>query len=240
MKMGYKEKNRSIIKTVATIVSNTTSDGCFSELGVKQGTASVLIAKTLNRSGYLFDTWTTFPSYSKKDLGINSSVNSDCRVRKWSEDKIKRRIKEKVDTYDDCANALKKHGVENLCTMIKGDIARTVPDFFAQNPDLKFSMVHIDCNVYEPTKIGLEYFWPRMVDGGYILVQDAGNKSFKNTAKSFGAVWVGVKTAVNEFVQGRDDLSVTDKFNFSACCIVKKMQYDFSVLFSSLEKSLRL
>jgi hypothetical protein len=38
--------------------------------------------------------------------------------------------------------------------------------------DAEFIFVNLDCNIYEPTIKGLEYFWPKMIPGGIILVHD--------------------------------------------------------------------
>lgn len=38
--------------------------------------------------------------------------------------------------------------------------------------------VNLDADLYEPTLAGLEYFYPRMHDGGIILVHDYFSKAF--------------------------------------------------------------
>jgi O-methyltransferase len=47
----------------------------------------------------------------------------------------------------------------------------------ARFPDVEtktFSLVHVDVDLYDPTKDSLEFFWPRMVTGGVILMDDYG------------------------------------------------------------------
>ena len=51
-----------------------------------------------------------------------------------------------------------------------------------------FLFVNLDADLYAPTLAGLEFFYPRMVKGGIILVHDYFSKAF------FGA-----KDAVREF-----------------------------------------
>lgn len=38
----------------------------------------------------------------------------------------------------------------------------------------KFSFVHLDADIYQSTKAGIEYFWPRLVPGGLLVLDDYG------------------------------------------------------------------
>lgn len=58
---------------------------------------------------------------------------------------------------------------------------------------IRFALVHLDADLYASTKAGLEWFWPRIVAGGAILLDDYGWGYCK-----------GVERAVTEFF---DDLS---------------------------------
>jgi O-methyltransferase len=58
-----------------------------------------------------------------------------------------------------------------------GDIPATlykglVPDTLNQLGDEQFSLVHLDMDVYLPTLEALKFFWPRVVDGGVIVLDD--------------------------------------------------------------------
>ena len=52
--------------------------------------------------------------------------------------------------------------------------------------DDMYLFVNIDPDLYEPTKQGLEYFWPRLVQGGVIMVHDYNSMQFQGVKK---AVW---------------------------------------------------
>jgi predicted O-methyltransferase YrrM len=54
--------------------------------------------------------------------------------------------------------------------------------------DEQFLFVSLDVDLYEPTKAGLEIFYPRMTKGGVILIDDY----FSNT-------YLAVKKIVDEF-----------------------------------------
>lgn len=49
-----------------------------------------------------------------------------------------------------------------------------IPDRFAEIESKSFSFLHIDVDLYEPTKDSLEFFYPRMEEGGIVLCDDFG------------------------------------------------------------------
>lgn len=78
--------------------------------------------------------------------------------------------------------------------------------------DESFALVSLDPDLYDPTYDGLCYFWPRLSEGGYILVHDYNvtrypgpKKAVHRFAAETGACWVPVSdmygTAI--FVKGR-------------------------------------
>ena len=54
----------------------------------------------------------------------------------------------------------------------------------------QYALVSLDVDLYEPTRQGLAWFWPRLAEGGVILVHDY-----------TGTQYPGVKRAVDEFCQ---------------------------------------
>lgn len=66
-----------------------------------------------------------------------------------------------------------------------------IPEVFdqAKITDEFFSLVHIDVDLYQPTKDSLEFVFPRMTRGGVIIIDDYGHSQFP-----------GAKRAVDEFL----------------------------------------
>lgn len=58
--------------------------------------------------------------------------------------------------------------------LVKGDIRETLPRFLAENPGLQIALIHIDVDVYEPTKLILERLFDRLVEGGILMLDDYG------------------------------------------------------------------
>lgn len=52
-----------------------------------------------------------------------------------------------------------------------------IPERFNEVADRQFRLVHIDVDLYKPTRDSLEFFYPRLVKGGFIVMDDYG---FKN------------------------------------------------------------
>ena len=59
-----------------------------------------------------------------------------------------------------------------------------IPDAFP-NDERRYRFVHVDVDLYQPTKASLEYFWPRLVPGALMVCDDYN--------------WDGAKRAVEEF-----------------------------------------
>ena len=58
--------------------------------------------------------------------------------------------------------------------LIEGNIIETIPDYRKKNPHLKISLLHIDVDLYEATKVSLEELYQCVVKGGIIILDDYG------------------------------------------------------------------
>ena len=66
--------------------------------------------------------------------------------------------------------------------IIKGDILVTLDVYLDKNPHLKISLLHIDVDLYEPTKHILEKLFDKVTKGGIIIFDDYG--AFAGTNKA--------------------------------------------------------
>lgn len=184
------------------IVEKNIGGECFIESGVKYGSASVVIAKSLKEKGYLFDTWTNLPHFGEFD-----AHNSKRKV------KLRKRMRQGKNTYKECVENLTDNGVKDLCTMIKGDICKTIPEFIKENKEkLSISLIHSDSDIYDPTKVTLESLWPYLVEGGMILVHDYDVKQ-----------WPGIKVSVDGFLSDKQGVHTMQFYkNVTACFLIMK------------------
>jgi predicted O-methyltransferase YrrM len=64
-----------------------------------------------------------------------------------------------------------------------------IPDVLATLPEARWSFVHVDVDLYAPTRACLEYFLPRLVPGGLIVCDDYGAAAtFPGAARAWDEV----------------------------------------------------
>lgn len=75
---------------------------------------------------------------------------------------------------DELLAILKEKGISKNVTLVKGDVLETIPQWTERNPDKRISLLHIDVDTYEPTKVALAKLAPLVSPGGMILLDDYG------------------------------------------------------------------
>jgi len=155
----------SLILNIKQILSEGIA-GDFAELGVWRGnTSSVLayFANKFNRRVMLFD---TFEGFNEMDLkGIDS--NKSMAFANTSINIVKNLIGQD----------------SNVCEFVKGYFPQSILD---SHSDRKYAIVSLDCDLYEPMRAGLNFFYPLMPKGAIFFLHDY-------------ADWDGANKAINEF-----------------------------------------
>ncbi|MDF7811137.1 TylF/MycF/NovP-related O-methyltransferase [Hymenobacter sp. YC55] len=64
-------------------------------------------------------------------------------------------------------------GIRNV-ELIPGDVIETVPAYVAAHPELRVALLHIDVDVYKPSKVALDALYDIVVPGGLIVFDDYG------------------------------------------------------------------
>jgi hypothetical protein len=59
------------------------------------------------------------------------------------------------------------------CEVIQGEVTKVLPTL----PDRRYFLVHIDTDIHASTAACLEYFHPRLVSGGILVIDDFGGKT---------------------------------------------------------------
>jgi hypothetical protein len=167
----------SFILNVEQIIEENVK-GDFAELGVWRGnTASVLahIASKNNRRVFLFD---TFEGFNCNDI---KGVDSDKDVTSFSDTSINL-VRDVIGKHFECCNVVKGHFPLSLNESHKAE---------------RYAVVSLDCDLYEPMKEGLQFFYPRMPKGGILLLHDYSSKQ-----------WAGAKLAIDEFCKDSGEFIV--------------------------------
>ncbi len=196
--MTPKQWHRYLIKKSAEYLYNNSINGNFVECGVKQGSSSVIMARELKTKGYLFDTWHGFPHFHDVD------VTHDRRKRQ-----LEGRVNTGRDTFQECIDNLMNNGMMENCTMIRGDICKTVSSFI-ENNKLNINMLHIDTDLYEPAKVSLDLFLPMIVEGGIIYFHDYGDGH-----------WPGIRKIVDELIDDGISIHIFDRKKLFSAFAVK-------------------
>jgi len=68
---------------------------------------------------------------------------------------------------------LEHKGIVNY-ELVQGNILHTIPEYVANNPQLRISLLHIDVDVYDATFCCLSNLYERVVVGGIIVFDDYG------------------------------------------------------------------
>jgi hypothetical protein len=117
-----------------------------------------------------FDTFEGFPSIDAKDHAGDSSHLKKGGLRGSTLDDVERA----VELYD--MNRPLSH-IQKV-ELVKGDLAKTGPTFLQENPHLVVSLLYLDVDLYEPTKVALQTFVPRMPQGSIIAFDELNAKMF--------------------------------------------------------------
>jgi len=169
IKLNDHEPRSATLELMSREIYRYNIQGSCAEVGVFRGD----FAREINhyfpdRKLYLFD---TFEGFDKRD--IETKRPNETTVAAW-----------------DCSDTsieivLSKMEHRENCIVKKGWFPET-----ADGVEDKFCFVSLDADLYKPIKAGLEFFYPRLVNGGIIMVHDF-NYNINN--------YQGVRDAVKEF-----------------------------------------
>jgi len=149
--------------------------GSIIECGVNHGFGTMSWAKfsailepvNLMRRIYGFDTFEGFPGVSEKDRSASSQHVKEGDLAADVHDELT----QLVEIYD----STRFIGHVNKVQLVRGDATKTIPAFVEENPHLLVSLLYLDFDLYEPTKVALEHFLPRMPKGAVVAFDELDN-----------------------------------------------------------------
>ena len=158
--------------------------GDFVECGVWKGGNIILLKKLIEKFNfkkniYGFDTFEGMVEPSFYDVNYNNKS-----AKKMFDEHKKKDIGFAMCSLDDVKRNIKKNTKTNNIFLIKGKVENTLKN--KKKLPKKISILRLDTDFYESTKIELEILFPRLVKGGVLIVDDYG-------------FWKGAKKAVDEY-----------------------------------------
>ena len=182
-------------------------DGDFVECGIWRG-GNVLLLKLLNdhyqlnKSIFAFDTFDGMTTPSKFDIDFqNISAEEQLNKNDKLEDKKNIHCYSELETVK--KNISKYTNLNNI-RFVKGPVEKTLLDI--ENLPEKISVLRLDTDFYESTKIELKVLYPKLVQGGVLIIDDYGH-------------WKGAQKAVDEFF---DEKKWLHMINNSARYLIKE------------------
>ena len=151
----------------------------------------------LHRKVIGFDTFEGFVEIHPKD-GAGENNESLKPGGFFTGDDIYKEILESVEEFDKTRYLNQYEKVE----LVKGDVSKTIPQYLEDNPHLIISLLFLDFDLYEPTKIALENLLSRVPKGGIVAFDEINNK-----------FWPGETVAVFEKFGGFNNIEIK-KFPF--------------------------
>jgi predicted O-methyltransferase YrrM len=137
------------------------------ELGVASGTNTFLMGEIIrNRNNCNYYGFDTFCGYTQEDVDEERDPNVKVGLLenessgRWN-----------VNHLEILAQ-LERKSLQDQCTLVVGDIKKTVPQFIEDHPNLNIGMVYIDCNAYLPAITALRSIENNLVNGSLIVVDE--------------------------------------------------------------------
>lgn len=173
---GFNTDRRWMIQQLMRLVANV--DGHTAECGVWRGMGSYIIAR-INRAGDKQRTHFAFDSFE----GLSAPGDSEGSYWKGGDMAVPENVfRENLAEFLDDVR---------IC---KG----WIPDCFSAVGDERFAFVHIDVDLYQPTRDSLEFFYPRLSSGAVVLCDDYGFTSCP-----------GATRAMDEFLADKPEKAIS-------------------------------
>ena len=161
--------------------------GDFAELGVYKGeSAKIIHLMDPSRTFHLYD---TFEGFKEEDLEHETGEAATYTTQNFADTSLEA-VRRNLGGSDRFVYHQGRFP-ESIVDSRQSSADEMKPnDYRLPTNDYRlFSLVNLDADLYNPTKAGLEYFYPRLSPGGVIIIHDYNYK------------WPGIKKAVDEYAQ---------------------------------------
>ena len=151
------------LELVADEINTKNLSGAVAELGVYKGKFARYINQYFpQRKLFLFDTFTGF---NETDVNVERQKEFSSGEQDFSNTSV--------------AEVLKRMPFSEQCIIKQGYFPQT-----AEGLEEEFVFVSIDTDLYDPIYSGLNFFYPKLKQGGYIFVHDYNNDNYKGARKA--------------------------------------------------------
>lgn len=179
----------STLELISYEINKKQLTGSVAELGVYKGKfARYLNRYFKDRKLFLFD---TFEGFDERDIDKEKTNGFSSATQDFS---------------DTSVNAvLRTMPFPENCIAVKGFFPESAKDI-----NEEFVFVSLDADLYDPIYAGLQFFYSRLVIGGYIFIHDFNNENYR-----------GVRQAVQQFCE-EQNISYTPIPDSAGTAIITK------------------
>jgi hypothetical protein len=114
-----------------------------------------------------FDTFTGFPSVHEKDTERGTSEH----LHQGAFD-IGSSVLDELQQLASLHDQNRPLGHIPKIELVAGDACQTIPQYVQEHPHLLISLLYLDFDIYEPTKVALDHLYPRVVKGGVVAFDE--------------------------------------------------------------------
>lgn len=167
-----------IFKRVLPVKGSVIECGVFRGFGTMTWAklSAILEPVNLTRRIYGFDSFAGFPSVAGSDrAGIAADVKPGDLFANSEEEIIR------LAAINDSTRFL---GHIPKVSLVRGDATLTIPKFVKENQHLLVSLLFLDFDLYEPTKVALQHFVPRMPKGAILAFDELDNPLWPGETKA--------------------------------------------------------
>ncbi|QAA81373.1 macrocin O-methyltransferase [Aequorivita sp. H23M31] len=205
--MTSSERIKVLLEAVDYIDKNKIP-GDYVECGVWKGGSSLAVAMkleeigNLNKNIWLFDTFEGMSEPTEFDEDLKGRLAKD---RLAKEDKELSWVWA-YSGLDEVKKTMQRCNYpKSKIKFIKGKVEETL---LSKNIPDRISILRLDTDWYESTKMELEILFPRVVEGGIIIIDDYGH-------------WKGSKKAVDEYLSQIGKPIFLNRIDYTARLIIK-------------------
>ena len=127
-----------------------------------------------------FDTFDGFPDIHDKDTCTGTSEHLYAGAFKTGE-----RIVDELQHLAELHDKNRPLGHIPKIQLVQGDGCKTIPQYIQENPHLLISLLYLDFDLYEPTRVALQYLLPRVVRGGIVAFDELNSRDFPGETVAF-------------------------------------------------------
>ncbi len=131
----------------------------------------ILAEAKFENTFHVFDSFEGLSDFTSADLTPISADFSSEQLHRMSPQHKPSKARPFSASFDVCQDMLKEFPFVKL---YKG----WIPSRFGEIQDLRFSLVNLDLDIYQPTADALNFFYPRLESGGIIWLDDYGFNSW--------------------------------------------------------------